>query len=197
MTETSSGSGQYSRSLIVPNDLSLQGEHSLNVEWQCSGQPQSENIGQLTIWLYDPSGQITDATTGLPVEGATVTLQRVPGAFPDTATETKHCRTVNTRNGNDWSNEPAAEYDAGVFVNPDLFTLNGTQEISPTVNPHITGVEGRYAWDVIEGCWYVIVEASGYQAKVSPIVGVPAAVTDLDITLTKSNSIYLPIILKD
>ena len=91
---------------------------------------------------------------------------------------------------------PAATLDAGIWVNPDLFTINATQEISPTINPQITGSDGRYAWDVVEGCWYVVVEAEGYPTTISPLVGVPPEVTDLDIVLSSDNSVYLPLIVR-
>jgi hypothetical protein len=39
----------------------------------------------------------------------------------------------------------------------------------------------------------VIVSAPGYASRVSPVVGVPSAVTDLDIQLIQATSrVYLP-----
>jgi hypothetical protein len=61
-------------------------------------------------------------------------------------------------------------------------------------------VEGRYGWDVAKGCWYITVEAEGYQTRVSPAVGVPPAVTDLNLTLyplstiQSDGTVYLPLI---
>jgi hypothetical protein len=37
---------------------------------------------------------------------------------------------------------------------------------------------------VAKGCWYVVVRAEGYESRVSPVVGVPPEVTDLDLALT-------------
>lgn len=97
---------------------------------------------------------------------------------------------MDTRNGDTWDNEPAA--------NPHLSAaLNGTIDtalMSPNVNPQRTDVGGRYGWDVAEGCYYVLVTATGYADKVSPIVGVPPAVTDLHLKLTPLRSIFLPVI---
>ena len=42
---------------------------------------------------------------------------------------------------------------------------------------------GYYGWDVAPGCWYLRVSAPGYEAMTSPVVGVPTAVTDLDLAL--------------
>jgi len=199
MTETPPGSNQYAASLTAgaSGDLSAQGQYTMTVQWECAAQPQDAPIGQITVQLYDPSGRVSDADTGQAVEGASVTLYRVPGAFPDTATETRDCRTTITRQGSDWSDEPAAEAGLGVAVNPDLFVVNGTQEISPTANPQVTGSQGRFAWDVIEGCWYVAVQAKGYVTKTSPLVGVPPAITDLDIALRPIQPAYLPVIVRN
>ncbi|HZY41677.1 MAG TPA: hypothetical protein VFF59_06725 [Anaerolineae bacterium] len=72
-------------------------------------------------------------------------------------------------------------------------------QISPDVNPQITGADGRYGWNVVTGCWYVVVDALGYASKISPLVGVPPEVTDLDLELTAlnlPNKRYLPLVLK-
>lgn len=50
---------------------------------------------------------------------------------------------------------------------------------------------------MVEGCWYIEVRAEGYQTLVSPVVGVPPEVTDLDLALSKpTQTIYLPLIVK-
>jgi hypothetical protein len=141
--------------------------------------------------LYDPSGIIRDASTLQPIIGATVTLQRVPGALPDTPALTRDCRTIDTRPGGVWSGTAGG----GIFEQPGFVPA----QISPNVNPQITGVDGRYGWNVVTGCWYVVVDAPGYASKISPLVGVPPEVTDLDLTLTAldlPNKLYLPLIMK-
>ncbi|MBN1875702.1 MAG: hypothetical protein JXA33_15865 [Anaerolineae bacterium] len=55
--------------------------------------------------------------------------------------------------------------------------------IDPAANPLITDMEGYYGWNVAEGCWYVVVAKDGYETLVSPVVGVPPEVTDLDLEL--------------
>ncbi len=66
---------------------------------------------------------------------------------------------------------------------------------APPLIPQTTETDGRYVWDIEEGCWYIIVNAPDYATQVSPLFGVPPAVTDLDITLAKGRT-YLPILLK-
>jgi uncharacterized repeat protein (TIGR01451 family) len=174
MTETPPGSGKYQAT--IPAAQRTSGE--LEVRWQCGNLPEEDVIGRIV--LYDPSGIISDAVTGQPVQGATVTLYRIPGWRPDTATETRECRTIDTRNGNTWNNEPAADPTLGAAMN----TVVDAALMSPNINPQITNSIGYYGWDVAEGCFYVIVTAEGYQPKISPVVGVPPEVTDLDLKLT-------------
>jgi hypothetical protein len=148
--------------------------------------------------LHDPSGQITDAK-GNPIVGAVVSLYQVPGAIPDADQQINDCRTIESRPGGvngDWSSVPVAQRDAGFWVNPDLTAIQSTGSISPTVNPQVTGSDGRYAWDVTTGCWYVIVKADGYIDAISPLVGVPPEVTDLDIILRAEAEVYLPMVLR-
>jgi hypothetical protein len=147
-----------------------------------------------TPQLYDPSGIIRDADTLQPIVGATVTLQRVPSALPDTPSLTRDCRTIDTRPGGVggvWSGTAGG----GIFEQPGFEPA----QISPNVNPQITGADGRYGWNVVTGCWYVTVSADGYASKISPLVGVPPEVTDLDLTLDAlnlPNKVYLPLVLK-
>ena len=97
----------------------------------------------------------------------------------------------------DWSGESPAEADAGAPVNPEVDQINGFDIISPTINPQVTGDDGYYGWDVAEGCWYITVEAEGYDMVVSPAVGVPPLVDDLDVALGSETSTFLPLITRD
>ncbi|NJM40916.1 MAG: hypothetical protein HC853_09145 [Anaerolineae bacterium] len=132
----------------------------------------------VTPELFDPSGVIRDSNSQLPIANATVTLYRVPAALPDTPTQTRNCRTLDTRGGSDWGNVSAGS--GGLFEQPGFTPA----QISPNVNPQITGADGRYGWNVVTGCWYVTVSAPGYLPKISALVGVPPEVTDLDLSLT-------------
>ncbi len=193
------GNDRYQVTIDTGTDLPRgRGPFGMSINRVCAGE--APDAGQITIGVFiffDPSGIITDAQTGEPIKDAEVTLYRVPEAVPDSADQVGDCRTVETRNADDWNSLPAASIDAGVRTNPILDAIQGTQQISPTINPQITGSDGSYAWDVVEGCWYVVVAAEGYQTIVSPLVGVPPEVTDLDLTLTRADQrIYLPLTIR-
>ena len=192
MSETSVGSGSYEATIPA----SKVNDGKLSISWRCPDSSSSERREVGEVILYDPSGLITDAWTGQPVQQATVTLYRVPNWLPDTADQTGDCRTVSTRTGTDWSQTPTDTLSLGVAINPDL-GLSGTQEISPALNPQLTGDDGRYGWDVVTGCWYVVVTATDYVPLVSAVVGVPPLVTDLNLVLTPTvQRTYLPFMKK-
>ena len=148
------------------------------------------------VELYDPSGIVSNRATGAVITNATVTLYKVPGALPDDDGGPKQCRTVTTRPGGasgNWSGLPAANLASSVL--PDLLFDPG--EISPVVNPQQTNSIGYYGWDVAKGCWFVKVEAAGYKTVISPLVGVPPAVLDLDIKMDAAGGkVFLPALSK-
>lgn len=159
------------------NDLLVSRSADMTVQKDCSGVPASEPVGKIV--LYDPSGDITDEVTGDPVAGATVTLYKVPGWLPKSGpgdTTPNTCQSHASKDIDDPWDQPAPT-NLGV-----LPSIPG--EIDPTTNPQNTSAQGRYGWNVAEGCWYVVVDAFGYETKVSPVVGVPPEVTDLDLALT-------------
>lgn len=164
------------------------------VRW-ADGSVTEELIGCLA--LYDPSGYVRDISTNQPITNATVSLYRVPYALPDTSQLTRDCRTIETRPGGisgTWESVPPANLATGMLEDAGL----SPARIDPPVNPQLTDDQGHYGWDVALGCWFVVVNAPGYFQKVSPAVGVPPAVTDLDIYLTKegANKVYLPLVRK-
>ena len=112
----------------------------IGVEYTCGGQPTLVVVGR--IQLYDPSGAVTDAGTGQAVPGAQVVLFRIPGWRPDTTAEVRECRTVNTRNGPTWENQPAAASQLGAAMNTIWMPRNQF-----AVNPQQTDEFGRY-----QGC---------------------------------------------
>jgi hypothetical protein len=147
--------------------------------------------------LYDPSGYVRSATTSQPITNATVSLYKVPFALPDTSTQTRDCRTIETRPGGvggNWNSLPPASISTGVMEDPTF----SPPRIDPPVNPQLTDNEGHYGWDVTTGCWFVVVSAPGYVTKISPAVGVPPAVTDLDMYLIPEGAykVYLPLVRK-
>ena len=54
---------------------------------------------------------------------------------------------------------------------------------SPEVNPQVTGADGRYAWDVAAGFYFVRVSKPGCSTEDSIVVEIPPPVTDLDVGL--------------
>jgi hypothetical protein len=150
--------------------------------------------------LFDPSGHVTDANTGLPIAGASVTLYRAPALQPDTRTVTNGCPTVNTRPGGiggTWDSLPPADTGVGALEDP----LLSPAQIDPAVNPQLTDDQGYFGWNVVTGCWFVVASAPGYASKVSALVGVPPEVTDLNIALqpqpqAPQSKLYLPLVLR-
>jgi uncharacterized repeat protein (TIGR01451 family) len=59
--------------------------------------------------------------------------------------------------------------------------------MNPDINPLVTGVDGQYQWDVLEGSYRVHVEAIGYYSQDSIVVSIPPPVTDLHIGLIPMN----------
>jgi uncharacterized repeat protein (TIGR01451 family) len=176
-------------------------DHHPCIAYGPGGAPEgcvSGDPGPGTPNLYDPSGFVTDAQTGLPISGATVTLYRAPSLLPDARSETRGCRTVNTRPGGvggSWAGLPAANTSLGVFEYP----LFAPAQIDPAVNPQLTDDAGHFGWNVVAGCWYVVASAPGHASKVSPLVGVPPEVTDLNMALEPfdlPNKVYLPLVRK-
>ncbi|CAG0935804.1 hypothetical protein TFLX_04654 [Thermoflexales bacterium] len=164
------------------------------VHW-ADGSITEELIG--CIALYDPSGYVRHAFTSQPITNATVTLYKVPFALPDTSTQTRDCRTIETRPGGvggNWNSLPPANPGTGLLEDPTF----SPPRIDPPVNPQLTDDQGHYGWDVTTGCWFVVVSAPGYLTKISPAVGVPPAVTDLDMYLMPegANKVYLPLVRK-
>lgn len=69
-----------------------------------------------------------------------------------------------------WENVPT-------YLNPPVS--------QPDVNPQVTGDDGQYQWDVVEGSYRVHVEAADYYPADSIVVNVPPPVTDLHVGLTR------------
>lgn len=178
LTESSAGSGRYTSGLItLASSWSTDRDLILSVQWSCNSVTQSTTIGNFQ--LYDPSGIVSDLNTGLPIAGATVTLYNVPDwrartHADDVATMT--CESnLSKAAGAPWSQTAPTLLGVAAVPLPNL--------IDPTLTSQITDSEGYYGWDVAAGCWYVVVEADGYETLVSPVVGVPTEVTDLDLML--------------
>jgi len=89
-----------------------------------------------------------------------VTLERISGA-------SVWLQWLNDQG--DWENVPTGQ-------TPPI--------MQPDINPQITGEDGQYQWDVLEGTYRVHVEAPGYYPADSIVVNIPPPVTDLHVGLT-------------
>lgn len=164
----------------------LQQEGTLRAVASCPEGVRQTRVGE--IGLLDPSGTVTDARSGETIEGAKVELFRLPDWRPrsrlaDVGAMT--CDTVVTRDPYlSWNAMEAALVEQGVPGDPDA----DPQEMEPRFNPQMTEANGWYGWDVTEGCWYVSVQAEGYQPRISPAVGVPPEVTDLHLSLVPTGT---------
>ncbi len=150
----------------------------VTVEATCDGNPELDDLGRIV--LYDPSGLVTDAVSGDPVVGAEVYLYRVPGWSPrassaDDATPMT-CQTNESK-------APGAPWSQPAPTGEGVLEPANSVRIDPQLNPYVTDGIGYYGWDVAEGCWYITIDAPGYEPYVSPVVGVPSEVTDLDVEL--------------
>jgi hypothetical protein len=71
--------------------------------------------------------------------------------------------------------------------------------IHPQINPQLSDSHGRYFWEVSEGCWYIGVEAPGYEPAFSPLVGIlgaTTALTELNVNLSPGHTLFLPIVVQ-
>jgi len=177
-------SGDLYQATIPTMDL---GNFTVSVAATCGVTTTETIIGYIT--LYDPSGYVTDAQTGDPVVGATVTLYNVPGWEPKTASDDDRpntCQSHNSKAADDPWDQPAPTH-LGIVSNADVTPTE------PKLPYQHTTADGYYGWDVSQGCWYVTVEAEGYEPLTSPVVGVPPEVTDLDLQLTSLDAACTPL----
>ncbi|MFZ5643571.1 MAG: carboxypeptidase-like regulatory domain-containing protein [Bacillota bacterium] len=98
----------------------------------------------------------------------------------------------NSARGEDWRLPGATVnlqyYDAslGSWVNMSESAYPG--RMSPATNPQVTNSEGRYAWDVAEGSYRVLVSRPGFASATSREVSVPPEVTDLHVGLNPTDT---------
>lgn len=178
LSESPAGSGSYNSGLItLASTWSSDRNLALNLQWSCESVLQSVQIGNFQ--LYDPSGIVSDLNTGLPIAGATVTLYNVPDWRARTHADDVAVMTCESN----LSKAEAAPWSQTAPTLLGVVAIPLPSLIDPTLTSQITDSEGYYGWDVAAGCWYVVVEAEGYETLVSPVVGVPTEVTDLDLML--------------
>ena len=142
------------------------------------------------------NGQVRDATTGDPVVDAMVTLYKVPGwrvrtGPDDTALDS--CESLQSKAADIAWSQPAPP-ELGEWLSAEVDPTVAAAQINPIHNPQTTVADGRYAWQLMAGCWYVEVAADGYLTTVSSVIGSSETPVVLDVVLTRMPTIYLPII---
>jgi hypothetical protein len=147
------------------------------VNWSHTFVPSQVGLWEapLTIQIIP---RYLDGTTGAPQQFEIVLID--PSGY-----------IYNANEGDDWR-LPGATVVLQYF-DPSIETwVNMTEEaypgmLSPTTNPQITNEEGRYAWDVAEGRYRVIVSRPGFETTISREVVVPPPVLDLHVGLTPTD----------
>ena len=187
-SHTMSNVGGNLYSVVVP-DVDFSSSLSLYVSATCGATTTETLVGY--VRLHERSSTITSERTGLPVTNATVTSYRVPGWLPRTAPDDDRPNTcesyLSKPDDAAWS-QPAPTH-LGIIPNGDVTYM------MPVLPYQRTMPSGNYGWDVGEGCWYVTVEAPGYVSHVSPVVGVPPQVVDLNLVLEpEDNILFLPLV---
>ncbi|MCA1055228.1 hypothetical protein LCM10_09555 [Rossellomorea aquimaris] len=61
--------------------------------------------------------------------------------------------------------------------------------LSPIQNPQMTGEDGKYAWDVAEGRYRVVVSRPGFETTISDEVSVPPPVLDLHVGMIPTDRV--------
>ncbi|MEM7797972.1 MAG: hypothetical protein AAF633_02175 [Chloroflexota bacterium] len=156
-----------------------------------------EAIGRIT--QFGSNGVVESDLIDSTLADAFVSLYHIEGATPDAGTASDgDCRTVNSRpNSSNWSGLSAATVDQTEFVSQTEMRTGG--QADPPVNPQQTGENGEFGWGMTAGCYYVVVEADGYETQISPVFGIldTANVTDLAFELFPSHFYMMPIVSED
>jgi hypothetical protein len=136
LTESPKGSGNYIASVGPLNNPSagyvLHDVATIFITMICTDPSGSSTVKttEATVFI-DPSGEVLNIVTGLPVAGASVTLAKGPGsAGPFT---------------------PVANGDATVMCGPTSVPACGPP--FNTANPSTSDPMGRFHWDTVAG-WY-------------------------------------------
>ncbi len=81
---------------------------------------------------------------------------------------------------------PGATVTLQVEISPGVFEAAPLDPAlkDPVLNPELTGLDGRYAWDVAPGVYRVVVAKLGCTSVTSIEVVIPPPVTDLDVGIT-------------
>lgn len=190
---------------VGPTNGNIGGTPSIN--WQNSitysyqSCPSATGI-DIRIHINDGGADITGSMTGGPSAWTYTAAPFYPRHGTATTTYTVYGCTQSTISFNIYIDPAGYIYDtatglrienANVWLQrPDgsggwenVPTLQMPAIMQPDTNPLITGVDGQYQWDVLEGSYRVHVEAIGYYPNDSIVVNIPPPVTDLHVGLTR------------
>jgi hypothetical protein len=164
-------------------------EDGLYIMHQCSGVWTQTVVGYINF--FTPLGAVIDASSEKPIHGAKVTLYRVPGWLPKTGpddTREKTCQS-NASKAADAPWSWAAPLDAGILPNKWM------GDLWPEPPVQMTAPNGEYGWELGPGCYYVYVEARGYNPSPSMFFGSEPEVTDMNVKLyIRERYLFLPLL---
>ncbi|MBW6516875.1 MAG: cadherin-like domain-containing protein, partial [ANME-2 cluster archaeon] len=169
----------------------------------------------IRIHINDGGSDITGSMTGGPTEWTYTAAPFYPRHGTATITYTIYGCSQSTVSFNIYIDPAGYIYDiitgdriagatvwlqwsdgAGDWVNVPTNVLPNAI-MQPDTNPQITGVDGMYQWDVLEGSYRVHVESDGYYPADSIVVSIPPPVFDLHVGLTRIPSANQPPVAED
>jgi hypothetical protein len=162
-------------------------EEGLYIMHQCEGMWTQTVVGYINF--FTPLGAVIDASSGKPIPGAKVTLYQVPGWLPQTSPDDNQYKTCQS-NASKPADAPwswAAPLDAGILPNKWM------GDLWPEPPVQLSAPNGEYGWDLGPGCYYVMVEARGYNESPSMFFGSVPVVTDMNVKLyIRERYLFLP-----
>ena len=161
-------------------------------------QTLQDDVLTTTDWRLQAT--VRDGATGAPLPNATVTLYQIPGWQPQSHLDGEAEGVCLAQLSPAWSatESPSAALALGEWVAPAVEEdVLEQSNLTPPLNPQNSDGEGRLGWTTPSGCWYVTVEAVGYQPLISPVVGILDEPVALDLPLTPHApmpyQLYLPL----
>ena len=135
----------------------------------------------ISLHVADPAqptteGQhnVVNAFTQEPIESATVSLYRIKDWYPDlegfrSEVLIRDCRTKHSVQFTDFEGSSFALKEWGTFIST-ISTQLSDAPMWPNTNPQLTNSAGEFGWQLSEGCWFVVVHATGYHSATSVLI---------------------------
>jgi hypothetical protein len=165
------------------------GEGEVMGSWRCGATATPRLVGRMIV--CDPRGHISVEKInppGIQSVNALVQIRQAPSAFQPNDEDGTSCRTTNERLATSTATSTKEWLDWSGEATPTLpFGSAPMGNTTPSTHSQTT-TNGSYAWDVEDGCYYVLVDPQGSElpTRVSPLVGVitDQPVTDLNLHYT-------------